>query len=215
MKQDIKPVEQDDSEIPQNPYQELTEAELSCYIDQSKKDMDFLEERTYQRAAQQVTSRNDLFLKNVCDIRNGIFELRRRVGQIDEVLQNRMDSIGGVDSDLVNEWKKMRSVCFHVRNKSIDPLEQVIHIISDYHYAFPNEKSSFLKKLGQVSGVTSVTTIIAGFFFGDGLKAKAIAAGGGFVLGTVLVNMEKMKGQSAPRRPLEAYEIRQAYSYLS
>ncbi|MDX9690310.1 MAG: hypothetical protein EOM37_04000 [Proteobacteria bacterium] len=109
----------------------------------------------------------------------------------------------------------MSKACSQIEKGTTCPLEQIVHTIDDYRHAFPNEKSTFLKKLGQVSVVASIAAVVSGYFFGDSVKAKAIATGSGLVIGTVIANLGQIKTASTPRRPLEAHEIRQVYAYLS
>ncbi len=174
MEQDAEMLGQGDTDVSQNPYQDLTEAALADYIARHKRELASLENDAFKKAAQQITTRDDAFLRSACDVRNGLFTIQRRIGQISEVLQDRLDAAGETKNNLVNEWKQMRVTCSRISKKSVCPLGQISHTIDDYRHAFPNEKSTFLKKLGQVSVVASIVAVISGYFFGDSLKAKAL-----------------------------------------
>ncbi|MDX9690311.1 MAG: hypothetical protein EOM37_04005 [Proteobacteria bacterium] len=97
---------QNDTEVPQNPYQDLTEVELAHYIALSKNELEALSVDAFKKAAQQVTSRDDAYLKSICDVRNGLFTIRHCVGQIADALQERIDATEQMDNGLVKSGRK-------------------------------------------------------------------------------------------------------------
>jgi Mg2+ and Co2+ transporter CorA len=188
---------------------------LATYIQRNAEEVTILDEEAFKKCAQKVTARDQSYLDDMRNLRSGFFTVQRQLRQIIQVLDGRADHATTTDKELPKQWRKMRKNCLQVSQDAECALEPVRETINDYHHAFPNEKSTFLKKLGQVSAVASIATVLSSYFFGDDAKTKAIATGSSFVIGTVIVNMERAKDRTAPRRPLEAAAIRQVYAYLS
>lgn len=207
-------------EVPVNPYAGFSKDELKAVINQSKKAMAVLDQQAFTECAKKITSRDEAFLESVYKVRDGVLTVRRQVEQIEAVVLERTESMPTASKKVLKEWRALRTSCTIVNKIGARSFERTTQTINDYRYAFPNEKSTSLKKLVQVGAITAFVTNIAGLIFGDSLKAKGIAAGGAIAAAALIDKVEAFQHKAGSRAPvrrteLKPYEIRQVYGYLS
>lgn len=207
-------------EAPTNPYAGFSNNELKTVINQSKKAMAVFDQQTFTECAKKITSRDDIYLESLYEVRDGILTIKRQVEQVEEVVLERAESMPTVSKKALKEWRALRTSCTIVNKIGARSFERTTQTINDYRHAFPNEKATSLKKLVQVGAITAFVTNIAGLMFGDSLKAKGIAAGGAIAAAALIDKVEALQHKAGSRAPvrrteLKAYEIRQVYGYLS
>jgi hypothetical protein len=206
--------------VSMNPYASLSKEELKDVIVKNKNEIVILDQRAFSECAERVMSRNNEYLESIYEIRDSILSVKRQAEQIEEVVLGRIEAMPTASKKILKEWRDLHTSCTIVDKIGARSFERTAQTINDYRYAFPNEKSSSLKKLVQIGAITTFVTNIAGFFFGDSLKSKGIAAGGAIATALLINRVEsaqnKANTQRLPRRTgLKPYKIRQAYGYLS
>lgn len=223
MTEEAVTTEENKIEIPQNPYQHLTESDLNECIQKYCDEVSILEKQVGKKRHQKSKVRDQKYIDELCNLRDGYYNVQEGLRQIKRVVNKRIANAIEPDTKILREWHKLRKDCLEISSDADGALLPVCALIKDYKFDFPNEQTTKLKKLALAGAISAYATSIAALIFGDSDKAKVLTAAG-TAAGLVLLNRldkkdgpESKKSDIEPvrRKELKPYEIRQIYCFLS